>query len=106
MFWRTVKSATNNVLLQNTITTEEWFGLFHQVFNGDMVNDIDVDAIDEPLINADNKSAALDEDIIQLEVQDAIKALKNYEAPGPDGLNGDFLKVFCSMCSEFSHEIF
>ena len=83
----------------------EWIEL-HSHESGDMVNDIDVDAIDEPLINADNKSAALDEDIIQLEVQDAIKALKNYEAPGPDGLNGDFLKVFCSMCSEFSHEIF
>ena len=85
MFWRTVKSATNNVLLQNTITTEEWFDQFHQVCNSDIVNDIDVNATDEPLINAGNESAVLDEVITQLEVQDAIKALKNYQAPGPDG---------------------
>ena len=53
--------------------------------NGDIGNDIDVNATDEPLINAGNESAVLDEVITQLEVQDAIKALKNYQAPGPDG---------------------
>ena len=38
--------------------------------NGDIGNDIDVNATDEPLINAGNESAVLDEDITQLEVQD------------------------------------
>ena len=78
-FWRTVKSATNNVLVQNTITTEEWFDHFHHVLNGDIINNIDADAIDEPLINTDNESAVLDEDITQLEVPEAIKALKKQQ---------------------------
>ena len=68
--------------LQNTITIEESFLYhFHQVFYGDIVNDSDVDAIDEPLINITSESAAFNEDITQLEVQDAVKAW-------PGGLTG------------------
>ena len=64
------KNLQSNGLVQHTVITEKRFDHFHQVFNGDIVNDTDVDAIDKPLINTDNESAALDEDITQLEVQD------------------------------------
>ena len=50
------------------------------MFYGDIVNDSDVDAI-EPLINIASESTAFNEDITQLEVQDAVKAL-------PGGLTG------------------
>ena len=52
------------------------------MFYGDIVSDSDVDAIDEPLINIASESAAFNEDITQLEVQDAVKALKNKKAQG------------------------
>ena len=44
------KNLQSNGLVQHTVITEKWFDHFHQVFNGDIVNDIDVDAIDEPLV--------------------------------------------------------
>ena len=87
-FWRTIKkNLQSNVLVQHTVITEKWFDHFHQVFNGDIVNDTDVDAIDKPLINTDNESAALDEDITQLEVQDA------YYTTGSTGCNQSFAKL-------------
>ena len=49
-FWRTIKkNLQSNVLVQHTVITEKRFDHFHQVFNGDIVNDTDVDAADEPL---------------------------------------------------------
>ena len=61
--------------LQNTITTQEWFQHFYCVFNGDTVTGIDVDAIGDSSVNLESVSAALDEDITALEVQDAFPSL-------------------------------
>ena len=86
--WNTIKSATSkNASVQNTITTQEWFQHFYCLFNGDTVTGIDVDAIGDSSVNLESVSAALDEDITALEVQDALKSNK---APGPDGLCGEF----------------
>ena len=88
--WNTIKSATSkNASVQNTITTQEWFQHFYCLFNGDTVTGIDVDAIGDSSVNLESVSAALDEDITALEVQDALKSNK---APGPDGLCGEFYK--------------
>ena len=76
------------------------------MFNADIVNDIDVDAIAEPLINAENESGALDEDVTQLKVQDAIKALNNYKAAGPDGLSGEFFKYSAPRVVSFLTKYF
>ena len=81
----------SNKSVQNTITTKEWLNYLHQVINDDIVDsvtNIEDDILDGRLFNLDRVSNTLDQYITQADVQDAIRALKNNKAPGPDGLCG------------------
>ena len=52
-------------------------------------NDVHVCLVNNDL---DNVCDSLDQEITQLEVQDAIRALKSNKAAGPDGFSGEFYK--------------
>ena len=106
-FWKTIKSATAKVLVQSSITQEEWFNHFSKVFDcdsygvsdserSDAIEDIILDEItaDDSLeaLNTEINCDSLECDITEVEVRDAIQSLKGGKAPGPDGLNGEFYK--------------
>ena len=102
-----LKSATAKVLVQSSITQEEWFNHFSKVFDcdsdgvfdserSDAIEDIILDEVtaDDSLeaLNTEINCDSLECDITEVEVRDAIQSLKSGKAPGPDGLNGEFYK--------------
>jgi hypothetical protein len=90
-FWSTVKSVTRKGYVQNTISAEEWFDHFSNVFSSG-ANREAAAASDSTDPTGNLMHDTLDCDISIDEVQKAIKALKNSKAPGPDGLISEFYK--------------
>ena len=79
------------------------------MFNDDIVDsvsNIEDEILDDRLINLDCVSDTLDQDITQVEVQDAIRALKNNKAPGPDGLCGELYKYSAPFVEFFLTKYF
>jgi hypothetical protein len=95
-FWSTLKFTMNNSLVQNSISANQWFCHFQQVFDStsfDAEMNMTHDSVDACLNNdLDNVCDTLDQEITQLEVEEAIRALKSNKAAGPDGFSGEFYK--------------
>ena len=68
------------------------------IFDDSIRNEVDIEL--------PGVSDILEVDIMQLEVLDAIRALKNNKAPGPDGLNGEFYKHAAPCVAEFLTQYF
>ena len=66
-------------------------------FDDSITNEVDIEV--------HGVSDTLEVDIMQLEVLDAIRALKNNKALGPDGLSGEFYKYIMQLLVllSFSH---
>ena len=89
--------------------SDELFRHFYEVFNlsyTDVVTSVDDSIINEVYIELHGVSDTLEVDITQLEVLDAIRALKNNKAPDPDGLSGEFYKYAAPCVVEFFTQYF
>ena len=89
-FWSTIKSLRPNVKVSPNIHHEKWKKHFENVFeenktmeNADSKQEKEMDYIYEP---------ALDNDITQEEVKEAVRSLKTGKASGLDEVCGEFLK--------------
>ena len=91
-FWSTLKSTMNNSLVQNSISANQWFCHFQHFFDSsyfDAGMNMTHDSVDACLnLNLDNVCASLDQEITQLEVGDAIRALKSNNTAGRYGFSG------------------
>ena len=58
--------------------------------NSNVVRD-DV-TVEDSMLDTEGMCDGLDDDIAELDVQDAIRASKQGKAAGPDGLSGEFYK--------------
>jgi hypothetical protein len=109
-FWGTIKSAMQHATIPNTIPKDDWFEHFKKVFESEFIdqnemddyNDAENEAnfeenVEEPMLDC----AALDAYITELEVENAIKALKLGKAAGPDGLGGEFYKYSLPCVVQF-----
>ena len=119
-FWKTIKSATAKVSVQNSITQEEWFSHFSKVFDCDsdgvadsersdtIENILDEVTADDSLeaLNTEINCDSLECDLTEVEVRDAIQSLKSGKASGPDGLNGEFYKYSAHCVVAFFNQIF
>ena len=115
-----LKSFVSKKHATNTISKEEWFRYFSEVFsanestsdnyvlgaNDEQVHDFDeTEEIEQNKTNSDMEAdgdgqtniESLDRDISEAEVYEAIRMLKNGKAAGPDGMISEFLKN--SACS-------
>ena len=95
--------------MPSAITSDEWFRHFYEVFNLDYTGvetSFDDSIRNEVDIELHGVSDILQVDIMQPEVLDAIRALKNNKAPGPDGLSGDFYKYAAPCVVEFLTQYF
>ena len=95
MFWKTIKSVSKVAQTTNDITNDQWFQHFKTVFNPDGLQCSDdlVDNNDSTYVNGSNYDISdLEKEISESEVKDAIKALKNDKAAGPDRLCSEFYK--------------
>ena len=103
-FWSTIKSVISKGSVPRAITSDELFRPFYEVFNLDYTaveTSFDDSIRNEVDIELHGVSDRLEVDIMQLEVLDAIRALKNNKAPGPDGLSGEFYKYAAPCVVEF-----
>ena len=103
-FWSTIKSVTSTGSVHITIISNEWFRHFYDVFNldyADIESSVDHSITNETDVEICGVSDTLEVDITQLEVIDAIRALKNNEAPGPDGFSFEFYKYAAPCIVEF-----
>ena len=108
-FWSKLKSCISKAPSTNSISTEQWFQHFSNVFSKDnshntntdetcFQNSDDIDAqgneeqseSEDVLVNNDVDIESLECDISEAEVYAAIRALKNGKAAGPDRLTGNF----------------
>ena len=79
--------------MPRAISSDEWFRHFYEVFNLDYTaveTSFDDSIRNEVDIELHGVFDILEVDIMQLEVLDVIRALKNNKAQGPDGLSGEF----------------
>ena len=119
IFWGKLKSFVSKKHATNTVSKEEQFRYFSEVFSANEstsdnyvldANDEQVHDFDETEELEQNKNndmeadgdgqtdtESLDRDISEAEVYEAIRMLKNDKAAGPDGMISDFLKN--SACS-------
>jgi hypothetical protein len=104
LFWRKLKTLLSKKNEGNTVSTEEWYDHFSKLFNEgqsnenrlpDLSNGNDAD----PDLHQENDTAdenididCLECDISESEVYEAIRALKNGKAAGPDGILSEFFK--------------
>ena len=108
-FWSTIKSVISKGSVPSAITSDEWFRHFYEVFNLDYTGvetSFDDSIRNEVDIELHGVSDILEVDIMQPEVLDAIRALKNNKAPGPDGLSGEFYKYAAPCVVEFLTQYF
>ncbi len=119
-FWGKLKSFVSKKHATNTISKEEWFRHFSEVFsanestsdnyvlgaNDEQVHDFDeTEELEQNKTNNDMEAdgdgqtdiESLDRDISEAEVYEAIRMLKNGKAAGPDRMISEFLKN--SACS-------
>ena len=110
-----LKSFVSKKHATNTISKEEWFRYFSEVFsanestsdnyvlgaNDEQVHDFDeTEEIEQNKTNSNMEAdgdgqtdiESLDRDISEAEVYEAIRMLKNGKAAGPDGMISEFLK--------------
>ena len=95
--------------MPSAITSDEWFRHFYEVFNLDCTcveTSFDDSIRNEVDIELHGVSGMLEVDIMQPEVLDAIKALKNNKAPCPDGLSSEFYKYAAPCVVEFLTQYF
>ena len=107
--WSTIKSVISKGSVPSAITSDEWFRHFYEVFNLDyngVETSFDDSIRNEVDIELHGVSDILEVDIMQPEVLDAITALKNNKAPGPDGLSGEFYKYAAPCVVEFLTQYF
>ena len=89
----------------NSITSQEWVDHFNKVLDSSAfpVNDNEAEnyrSQNYELVNSPRHIKTCDtlDDVISIsEIHDAIKALKNNNAAGPDGLSGEFFK-YSALC--------
>ena len=97
-FWRTVKSVARNVFIDNKITADIWYDHFKNLFDSGFPRiqssntDTSTATVNEIDTSCDISCDSLDCDISAEEVQQAVSALNNNKAAGPDGLIGEFYK--------------
>ena len=84
----------NNSLVQNSISNTFLTAVLFDAGMNMTHDDVDVCLVNNHL---DNVCDLLDQEITQLEVQDAIRALKSNKTAGPDGLSGAFYK-YMALC--------
>ena len=96
-FWSKVRSFNNNTASNNSISKEEWFDHFSEVFQSNSVQSTESDNPIEPEIFPDEEQGqcntdALEADITEDEIYASIRALKNGKAAGPDHIIGEVYK--------------
>ena len=95
--------------MPSAITSDELFRPFYEVFNLDYTaveTSFDDSIRNEVDIELHGVSDILEVDIMQPEVLDAIRALKNNKAPGPDRFSGEFYKYAAPCVVEFLTQYF
>jgi hypothetical protein len=108
-FWESIRAVRPKYCGQNSITTEQWYTHFYEVFN-DNSNEVSID--DDFDTYYDNQPPAivtcdqLNNPITTHEIILAIKALKNEKAAGPDGLISEFYKHSTDAILPFLLELF
>ena len=117
-FWSTIRNLTTKRAPQCSITVDDWYHHFRNLFN--CFEDMDqnhTDAIkenfvrDESILELDfeesqQDSEWLDDDISEEEVVTALRNIKNGKAAGPDRVIGEFLKYSMEFCIDYMVKLF
>ena len=114
-FWGTIKERIGYKRRHEcSISEEEWFRHFHNVFN-DIIQDDTAHGEGDYresvryhhyVTNNDLDSSTLDVEISESEVRDAIKTLKFGKAAGPDGFSGEFYKHSSPLVVSYLTKLF
>ena len=114
-FWGTIKSSMYSGSPLNTISSEDWLDHFKKVFDSEFIDEgtagtrdivLEEDLANNQFQNIDIDITVLDAEITECDVKDAIKALKNEKAAGPDGLSGEFYKYSAPCIVTFLTKMF
>eukprot|EP00745_Piridium_sociabile_P015926 TRINITY_DN2374_c0_g1_i12.p1 TRINITY_DN2374_c0_g1~~TRINITY_DN2374_c0_g1_i12.p1 ORF type:complete len:1135 (+),score=79.90 TRINITY_DN2374_c0_g1_i12:1880-5284(+) len=90
-FWDTIRSVRPRSGCQSNISKEQWFNHFKSVFSSEYTSENESLEPDLVYVNASH------DDIVnccisEIEIRNAIGALKSNRAAGPDGIIGEFYK--------------
>ena len=107
MFWDTIRAARPSYREPNTISKDEWYDHFNEVFNSFPVSIEERGLTSEPHLAPNERAChSLNIEITTEEISVAIKSLKNNKAAGPDGFIGEFFKNSIDVIQPFLAKYF
>ena len=89
LFWSYIKGFCSDRKTTNTITNQQWYDHFHDLFNSFE----DENGYYEVNLEDHTADHAIDSEILESEIIKAVKHLKSGKAPGIDGITAEFFKA-------------